>query len=89
VVEGIEFELCVTSAFSAYRVSALGLNISTFSFAIVARFNLRINSSLLPENIDPQITSMLPPYSLLRLKISSLNSKPKFIDAPDKPLAVT
>jgi hypothetical protein len=75
-VEGMEFELCDTNAFSAKRVSAFGLNISTLKRAILARFNLRISSSVLPENMEPQITSILPPNSLLRLKTSSFKTKP-------------
>jgi hypothetical protein len=38
-----------------------GLKISTFCFAIKALFNLRINSSVFPENIEPHITSIQPP----------------------------
>ena len=37
-----------------------GLKISTRWRANLARFNLRISSSVLPENIDPQTTSILP-----------------------------
>jgi hypothetical protein len=33
--------------------------------AIFARFNLRISSSVLPENIEPQITSIHPRRILL------------------------
>ena len=41
-----------------------GLNISTLRFAILARFSLRINSSVFPENIEPQMTSIQPLLSL-------------------------
>ena len=45
---------------SEYLTSIAGLNISTRSLANCARFIRRISSSVLPENILPQTTSMLP-----------------------------
>ena len=51
---------CDTTSISWYRVSILGLKISTFCLANCARFKRRISSSVLPENILPHITSMLP-----------------------------
>jgi len=71
-IDGMEFALCDTSAFSKYLVSFLGLKIPTVNLAILARFNLLISSSVLPENIAPQTTSMLPPNSLFCLKIFSI-----------------
>jgi hypothetical protein len=41
-------------------VSIAGLKISTFCFAILALLRRRISSSVFPENIDPQITSIHP-----------------------------
>jgi len=38
----------------------LGFEYFYFCFANLARFNRRISSSVLPENIDPQITSIHP-----------------------------
>lgn len=70
----MEFKSWDTTEFSSYRVSVFGLNISTFSLAIWARRSLLISSSVLPENIDPQMTSMLPLSSFLLLKLCSLNN---------------
>ena len=41
-----------------------------FCFAMRALFNRRINSSVLPENIDPQITSMWPRWGSPAFKFS-------------------
>lgn len=61
----MEFESCETTSVSWYRVSTCGLKISTFRLAIFARFSRRINSSVLPENIDPHTTSIHPDLDLL------------------------
>jgi hypothetical protein len=34
--------------------------------AILARFSLLISSSVFPENIDPQMTSIQPRFSLVK-----------------------
>src|ERR1700712_2443601 len=78
-VDCMELALCDTTAVSSKRVSVFGLNISTFKRAICARRSLRISSSVLPENIEPQITSILPPNSFLRLKTSSLNNMTNYL----------
>jgi hypothetical protein len=40
-----------------------GLNISTFCLAMEALLNRLMSSSVLPENMQPHITSMLPEAS--------------------------
>ena len=42
------------------RESITGLKTFIFCLAYLARFNLRISSSVLPENIEPQIISIQP-----------------------------
>ena len=37
-----------------------GLNIATCMLAILARLSLLINSSVFPENMEPQTTSIHP-----------------------------
>jgi hypothetical protein len=59
-VDRMALASCDTTSCSENLVSICGLNISTVCRAILARFSLRINSSVLPENIDPQITSIQP-----------------------------
>ena len=59
-VLGIEWRSWLTTSISEYLVSIEGLNISTFCRANSARFSLRISSSVLPENIEPHTTSILP-----------------------------
>ncbi|OPZ96167.1 MAG: hypothetical protein BWY72_01783 [Bacteroidetes bacterium ADurb.Bin416] len=49
-----------TTLVSEYRVSMAGLKISTRCLAMVARFSRRMSSSVLPENMEPQITSIRP-----------------------------
>jgi hypothetical protein len=58
-----------------YRVSITGLKISTFCLAINARLSLRMSSSVFPENMQPQITSIHPALSGWRLppKFGSIN----------------
>ena len=58
----IEFSLCDTTFVSLNLVSVLGLKISTCCLAMNARFNLRRSSSVFPENIDPQMTSIQPVF---------------------------
>ena len=43
-----------------FKPSIDGLKISTLRLANCARFMRRISSSVLPENIEPQITSIQP-----------------------------
>src|SRR3954469_4380988 len=50
----------------AYRASRCDLNTWTFFFAIIARRTRRISSSLFPENITPQITSIQPDSGLVK-----------------------
>ena len=69
-VESIALESCEMTSSCEYLVSMAGLNISTLRFANLALFNLLMSSSVLPENIDPQITSMLPALLLLSKNIS-------------------
>ena len=45
---------------SSYRISIAGLKISTFRLAILALFSRLISSSVFPENMDPQTTSIQP-----------------------------
>ena len=78
--EGMELRLCDTKALLSYLVSATGLNISTLILAIRARFTRLISSSVLPENIDPQITSILPPNSFRLLKTSSVYNMLNFCE---------
>ena len=52
---------CETTSVSPWRSSRLGLNSSGDSWAISARRMRRSNSSLLPENMGPQMTSSEPP----------------------------
>ena len=59
-VEWMEFPSCDTTFSSSYRVSMAGLKISTLWRANSALFSLRISSSVLPENMEPQMTSILP-----------------------------
>ena len=59
-VDAIELLSCDTTSSMEYRVSMAGLKISTFCRANCARFILRMSSSVLPENIEPHITSMRP-----------------------------
>src|SRR5687768_13902795 len=61
------FSSCETIFTSSYRTSMAGLKISTLRFAILALFRRRINSSVLPLNIEPQITSIHPRRSPLML----------------------
>jgi hypothetical protein len=51
---------CETTSSSEYRTSMRGLKISTRRRANSARFRRRISSSVLPENIEPHITSIQP-----------------------------
>ena len=62
---------------SSYRVSIAGLKISTFKWAIFTRFSLRINSSVFPLNMLPQITSIQPRRS--PLKFGSINIHLNFL----------
>ena len=59
-VEAMLCPSCVTTSSSEYLVSIAGLKIYTFCLANLARFSRRISYSVLPENIDPQITSIRP-----------------------------
>lgn len=59
-VDGMELLSCDTTFSSEYRTSMEGLNISTRCRAKVARLRRRISSSVFPENIEPQITSIRP-----------------------------
>ena len=59
-VDGMAFWSWLTTSLSEYRVSRAGLKISTFCLANFARFILLMSSSVLPENIDPHTTSILP-----------------------------
>src|SRR5438874_3131960 len=45
-----------------YRLSIAGLNTCTRFLAIIARRRRRIRSSLFPENIGPQMTSIQPRF---------------------------
>ena len=56
----MELRSWLTTSISEYRVSRAGLKISTLCFANSARLSLLISSSVLPENIDPHTTSILP-----------------------------
>src|SRR5688572_8776358 len=56
----MELESCETTSSSWYRLSIAGLKISTFCLANSALFSLLISSSVFPENIEPQITSIHP-----------------------------
>ena len=58
-------------------LSIAGLNISTRCFANFALFILRINSSVFPENIEPQITSIRP-LLLVSCMWSSENNTMRF-----------
>src|SRR5690606_25143521 len=44
-----------------------GLKISTFCLAIKALFSLRMSSSVFPENMEPQMTSICPLVSFVEL----------------------
>ena len=59
-VERIALASCETTSSSEYRTSMRGLKISTRRRANSARFRRRISSSVLPENIEPHITSIQP-----------------------------
>ena len=50
-----------------------GLYISTFKLAMRARLILLINSSVFPENIEPQITSIQPFLCYVFFKRGSKN----------------
>src|SRR5688500_15013046 len=50
----------------AYRASRCDLNTCTSLRAIIALRTRRISSSLLPENITPQITSIQPDSGLVK-----------------------
>src|ERR1043165_160800 len=50
----------------AYRASRCDLKTCTSFFAIIARRTRRMSSSLLPENITPQITSIQPDSGLVK-----------------------
>src|SRR5580704_6162661 len=56
----IRMSVCDTISLSEYRLSITGLNTCTRLRAIMARRNRRISSSLLPENMGPQIASIHP-----------------------------
>ncbi len=71
-VDGMLCESCDTTWSSEYLMSTAGLYISTFWFAKVALFNLLISSSVFPENIDPQITSIEPAFFAFSKNISLL-----------------
>jgi hypothetical protein len=68
----MEFSLWETTSLREYLVSVVGLNISTRCLAISARRKRQISSSVFPENIEPEITSIHP---LLRplFKLLSIN----------------
>ncbi|CCY65947.1 unknown [Prevotella sp. CAG:1124] len=74
-VLGIEWRSWLTTSSSEYRVSMAGLKISTFCLANSARFNLLISSSVLPENIEPHITSILPGRCVSPVKLLSISAQ--------------
>ena len=55
-------ESCETTSRSEYLLSIVGLNVAIFCFANCALLSLLINSSVFPENIEPQITSIHPDF---------------------------
>ena len=58
--DGSLISLWETISASAYRESMRGLKIWTRCFAMIARRSRRMSSSLFPENMLPQITSIQP-----------------------------
>ena len=48
----------------------VGLKVAIFCLANWARLSRRISSSVLPENIEPQMTSMLPDFFVFSKNIS-------------------
>ena len=71
-VDGMLWASCETTSSSEYLTSMQGLYIATFSLANCALFILLISSSVLPENIEPQITSIEPAFFALSKNISLL-----------------
>src|SRR6185369_17288598 len=69
-----------------YRSSMDGLKTSTRFRAIMARRNRRISSSLLPENMGPQITSIHPmlPVMMSIEKVRMAHHSP-YDNRPDSP----
>ena len=48
----------------------VGLNVAIFCLANWALFSLLMSSSVLPENMEPQITSMQPDFFVFSENIS-------------------
>lgn len=69
-VDMICFWSWLTTSSSEYLTSMAGLKISTFWRANCARRRRRMSSSVLPENIDPQTTSILPGRRVSPVKFS-------------------
>jgi hypothetical protein len=63
-------------------VSAVGLKISTRNWAILARFSRRMSSSVLPENMEPQMTSIHPRDGLDWAEREWVGSKNKGVKSP-------
>ncbi len=59
-IQGMREASCETMCTVSYRVSVAGLKMPACLPAICTRLSLRINSSLLPENMQPQMTSIQP-----------------------------
>ena len=77
-LHGILEMSCDTICWSLYRLSMAGLNTTTCCLAISARVNLRINSSVFPENMLPAITSTFPMSPPTQIR--SANFRLQFLD---------
>ena len=69
-VQEMLWESCETTSRSEYLLSMVGLKVAIFCFANCARLSLLMSSSVFPENIEPQITSMQPVFFAFSKNIS-------------------
>ena len=68
-VDGRRISLCEVMCVSEYRSSIAGLKTCTRRLAICARRSRRINSSLLPLNMLPTMTSIHPDEGMGRWEL--------------------